>query len=89
MTIVGVEASRAIPDSIFKQPLLKFTHVQLLSRRARVGLFVSPHNDEGHGAPRGANVLFRCRHPFARRMVIRKRIALRRSADKFTQSAQA
>jgi hypothetical protein len=80
-----------IPDSIFKQPLLKFPHAQLLSRlnRASWAFRFAPQEDEGHGAPRGANVLVRFRHPLARQMVVRKRIALRRSADKFTQSAQA
>jgi hypothetical protein len=67
------------PDSVVKQPRPEFTHAQLLSRHARGELFVSPHNNEGHGAPRGANVLSRFRHPLARRMVVRKRIALRRS----------
>jgi hypothetical protein len=59
-------------DSIFKQPL-PFTHAQSFSRIARGELVVLPRRrarglprsrpiNEGHGAPRGANVLSRFRH---------------------------
>jgi hypothetical protein len=44
MTIAGVEASRAIPNSRFnfQTATLKFAQAHSLSRRARVALFVSP-----------------------------------------------